>query len=39
MRAIISILVWLDIKIHKSISREWLGLNGYWITYRKKEDI
>ena len=26
-------------KSELSISREWLGLNEYWITYRKKEDI
>ena len=33
MSNLISILVWIDTKIHKNIHKQWTGLGGYWIAY------
>lgn len=35
MEKIISFLVWLDIKTHKCIHKQWTGIGSYWIAYGK----
>ena len=33
MEKLISILVWLDMKLHKCTHKQWTGIDGYWIAY------
>jgi hypothetical protein len=35
MEKLISILVWLDRKLHKCTHKQWTGIDGYWIAYGK----
>ena len=38
MNKIISVLVWIDTKIHKNPHKQWTGIDGYWIAYGKIGD-
>jgi hypothetical protein len=35
MEKLISILVWLDMKLYKCTHKQWTGIGGYWIAYGK----
>ena len=35
MKRLISILVFLDVKLHKCTHKQWTGIDGYWIAYGK----